>query len=221
MLRVTQTGAGNALLVEDSANPDATPFVVTADGTAIAGHTTNLSAGLSYNFQSAGTSALAGYSAARYSANVGAPVIALGKSRNTTVAVGAIVQSGDSLGIFDFRGDDGAAFITAAQIAGVVDGTPGLNDMPGRLTFSTTADGAASATERMRITNGGLVGIGTTPTTAILDVQSTTRGVRFPNMTTVQKNAIATPQAGTMVFDTTLAKLCFYTGAAWETITSL
>jgi hypothetical protein len=31
-LRITQTGTGNALLVEDSTNPDSTPFVVTADG---------------------------------------------------------------------------------------------------------------------------------------------------------------------------------------------
>ena len=31
-LRITQTGAGNALVVEDSANPDSTPFVVTAAG---------------------------------------------------------------------------------------------------------------------------------------------------------------------------------------------
>jgi hypothetical protein len=31
-LRITQTGSGNALLVEDEANPDATPFVVTASG---------------------------------------------------------------------------------------------------------------------------------------------------------------------------------------------
>jgi hypothetical protein len=31
-LRITQTGAGNALVVEDSSNPDATPFVVTAAG---------------------------------------------------------------------------------------------------------------------------------------------------------------------------------------------
>lgn len=31
-LRITQTGTGNALLVEDSSNPDSTPFVVTADG---------------------------------------------------------------------------------------------------------------------------------------------------------------------------------------------
>ena len=31
-LRITQTGAGNALVVEDSANPDSTPFVVDATG---------------------------------------------------------------------------------------------------------------------------------------------------------------------------------------------
>lgn len=31
-LRITQTGAGNALLVEDSTNPDSSPFVVNASG---------------------------------------------------------------------------------------------------------------------------------------------------------------------------------------------
>ncbi len=31
-LRITQIGTGNALVVEDSTNPDSTPFVVTADG---------------------------------------------------------------------------------------------------------------------------------------------------------------------------------------------
>jgi hypothetical protein len=56
---------------------------------------------------------------------------------------------------------------------------------------------------------------------AILDVQSTTKGVRMPNMTTTQKNAISSPAAGLMVFDTTLSKLCVYSGAAWQTITSI
>jgi hypothetical protein len=70
---------------------------------------------------------------------------------------------------------------------------------------------------------GGNVGIGTASpdASAILDVQSTTKGVRMPNMTTTQKNAIASPAAGLMVFDTNLAKLCVYTGAAWQTITSI
>jgi hypothetical protein len=35
------------------------------------------------------------------------------------------------------------------------DGVAGTNDYPGRLTFSTAADGASSPTERMRITNSG------------------------------------------------------------------
>jgi len=68
----------------------------------------------------------------------------------------------------------------------------------------------------------GSVGIGATPAaSAVLDAQSTTQGVRFPNMTTTQKNAIGTPVAGLVVFDTTLAKLCVYSGTAWQTITSV
>ena len=38
-LRITQTGAGNALVVEDSANPDSTPFVVNASGQVSVGAT--------------------------------------------------------------------------------------------------------------------------------------------------------------------------------------
>ena len=39
-------------------------------------------------------------------------------------------------------------------------------------------------------------------------------------VTTTEKNALA-PEAGWVVFDTTLDKLCVYNGAAWETITSV
>ena len=81
----------------------------------------------------------------------------------------------------------------------------------------------ASFTERMRLDSSGNLGIGTASpsASAILDAQSTTKGVRMPNMTTTQKNAIASPAAGLMVFDTTLAKLCVYSGSAWQTITSV
>ena len=44
-----------------------------------------------------------------------------------------------------------------------VDGTPGADDMPGRLVFATTADGASSPTERMRIKSDGIVNVGNTP----------------------------------------------------------
>jgi hypothetical protein len=80
----------------------------------------------------------------------------LSKSRNTTYNSYTIVQSGDVLGIIAFRGDDGTDYITsAATISAEVDGTPGANDMPGRLVFSTTADGASIPTERMRIGQNG------------------------------------------------------------------
>jgi hypothetical protein len=36
-LRITQLGTGNALLVEDSTNPDSTPFVINNGGQVIAG----------------------------------------------------------------------------------------------------------------------------------------------------------------------------------------
>jgi hypothetical protein len=59
------------------------------------------------------------------------------------------------------------------QIACEVDGAAGTSDYPGRLTFSTTSDGASSPTERLRITSAGNVGIGTTSPVAKLTVVST------------------------------------------------
>ena len=56
---------------------------------------------------------------------------------------------------------------------------------------------------------------------AQLQIDSTTKGFLPPRMTTTQKNAIGTPAQGLMVFDTTLVKLCVYSGTAWETITSI
>lgn len=66
-----------------------------------------------------------------------------------------------------------------------------------------------------------VIGGASASASAMLDVQSTTMGVRMPNMTTTQKNAIASPAAGLMVFDTTLVKLSVYSGTAWQTITSV
>ena len=94
-------------------------------------------------------------------------VLAVGKTRN-----GAIVQDDDNLGRLAFYGDDGNDVDrAAADIMAAVDGTPGANDMPGRLIFRTTADGGSNPTERMRIDSSGNVGIGTTSPQSILSLK--------------------------------------------------
>lgn len=98
----------------------------------------------------------------KYEAGSQGPILHLQKSKSATIGTNTIVASGDALGEIYFRGANGTSFSFAASIIAQVDGTPGAsNDMPGRLLFSTTADGSGTPTERMRIDNAGLVGIPT------------------------------------------------------------
>jgi hypothetical protein len=105
--------------------------------------------------------------------NVGSE-LRLGKARGGSSSSPTILSSGDSIGRVIFRGHAGATsgFLQAAYIDATVDGTPGTNDMPGRLVFSTTADGASFPTERLRITSAGLVGIGTSSPGSQLQVNT-------------------------------------------------
>jgi hypothetical protein len=127
--------------------------------------------------------------------NAFSPYLVLAKSRS---ASNTIVQADDQLGSVNFQGNDGTEFVEAAQIAAFVDGTPGANDMPGRLVFSTAADGAAFATERLRITSAGVlqvadagnITVGTTTGTKI--GTATTQKIGFYNATpVVQPTAVA------------------------------
>jgi hypothetical protein len=82
----------------------------------------------------------------------------LSHSRSGTAGNYTILQSDDGLGLISFNGSDGTDLVSVgATIKAEVDGTPGADDMPGRLVFSTTADGASAPTERMRIDQNGLI----------------------------------------------------------------
>jgi hypothetical protein len=108
----------------------------------------------------------AGISNLRTGNNSSPSYLVLAKTRATSAGSFAILQNNDIVGDISFAADDGTDYATnAAKIRCEVDGTPGANDMPGRLVFSTTADGNAGPTERMRIRSDGNIGIGaTTPT---------------------------------------------------------
>ncbi len=66
------------------------------------------------------------------------------------------------------------------------------------------------------------VGVGTlTPdTSAMLDISSSTKGLLAPRMTTIEKNAIASPANGLLVYDTDLAKFDYFNGTVWTTLES-
>jgi len=164
-VRITQTGSGNALVVEDSTNPDADPIVISNDGRMYVGYTQNIVTPVG----SPKLQVQAGASFIRHSSSF-APRIDLARSDSDTIGTHVAVQNGDGIGEIAFCGSDGTNYITGATISSGVDGTPGVNDMPGRLTFSTTADGSAVPSERMRITSAGNVGIGTGAPTAKLNV---------------------------------------------------
>jgi hypothetical protein len=61
------------------------------------------------------------------------------------------------------------------------------------------------------------VGIGTTApnSSALLEMVATDKGLLIPRVTTAQKNAIASPATGLLVFDQSLTQFYYYTGVAW------
>jgi hypothetical protein len=205
-LTITQTGAGNAFVVEDSASTDSTPFVVTGDGTTLIGATI-AQAALAGVFpilqvHSAAGGAFNSALFANWDVTTGqAATISLAKSVGDAIGTRGAVANAQLLGSLHFLGDDGTAFIRAAQIIGEVDGTPDTNDMPGRLVFSTTADGASSPTERMRIDSAGNVGIGGTAAAG--------RAVDIPKTITGATSAYGVFAEGTIQSDVTVSARYF------------
>jgi hypothetical protein len=194
-LRITQTGSGNALLVEDSANPDASPFVVDASGRVVIGHTSAPNAQLFEIYTGSAFAAIA----QQYGNDTNPVVLSLSKTRGTTPNAPVIVANNDTLGRIQFLGNDGVTNIRAAQIEVAVDGTPGTNDMPGRLVFSTTADGASSPTERVRINSAGLTTVGYSAATGA--ALSTTVAAKLLSANTTYTDS-ATAASGTVTHGT-------------------
>lgn len=132
------------------------------------GNTSSVSVGNGTGSIQVADSSSTALTAMRYVSSSAGPFIMMGKTRSATVGtVGSVVSDGDDLGTIRFAGDDGTDVNSvAATIRAEVDGTPGSNDMPGRLLFETTADGAASSTERARINSDGQLLVGTTTATS-------------------------------------------------------
>mgnify|MGYP003120302702 CR=1 FL=1 len=148
---ITGSGTANTLNAESD-------VVIDSSGRTLIG-TTSILHSQDHKLYVAGTGASTSISLNRYSDNDFASYIFFRKSRNGTVGGNTIVQNNDLLGRIYFEGNDGSSPVSAAYIEAHVDGTPGNQDMPGRLEFLTAADGTPSPVERMRIDSSGNVQI--------------------------------------------------------------
>lgn len=180
-LRVTQTGTGAALRIEDAANPDVSPFLIDNAGNIISGYTTLVSTvGASntaiipkFQYHDTGTYGSA-LSTSMWSNNAGlSGQFIFNKSSNNTIGVHKLVPSTTDVGAIVFNASDGVKFVNVGQIIAETEGTTALDSMPGRLMFFTTSSGANTTTERMRINSAGNVGVGTTSPTSIMHINTT------------------------------------------------
>ncbi len=150
-----------------------------------------------------GTDNLGGLGLIRYSSTGTIPTqFAFGRTRGT-LASPTVVADDDNLGRISFSGYDGTDFASAATINVEVDGTPGNDDMPGRIVFLTSPDGSQTPAEHMRITQDGLTGIGTAAPGSKLHVSGGASGVTVGATTvlTIEDDATAvmslvTPNTG-------------------------
>lgn len=160
-LRITQTGAGNALVVEDSTNPDSTPFVVDTSGNLLIGSSTSydtvaLTTTIAPHVQVHGVN-IATSSLGQYAWNTN-PYYTFNKS-NGAIGTYTATVAADFIGAIQFNATDGTSFVRSSQIRGTVDSATSTGIVPGRLTF-LTSDSTGTLTERMRIDSAGNVSIG-------------------------------------------------------------
>lgn len=107
-----------------------------------------------------------------------------------------------------------------ATLTGNLSGTTaGFSGSLTAATATITGSGFSVGGSTLIVQNGG-VGIGTTsvPSAAVLFTSGVTRGVLFNPMTQAQRDAIASPPAGLIVFNTGVNKYNSFNGSAWEAL---
>lgn len=151
-LRVTQTGTGNALVIEDSANPDSTPVIVDKDGFTL------------FNIPAAITGGQVQWRAYmdgfNFSNDAVGPAYRLFKGRGTADNFTTPVQVNDVMGYVDFFGSDGTYPLIGVRLQSIVYNTPGSLDMPGQFEVHTSPDGGYTPAIRIAVNASGLLASG-------------------------------------------------------------
>ena len=120
-----------------------------------------------------------------------------------------------------FAPTSGTGVYNTIILDNTINQTGGANGITRGLYVNPTLTAAADFRAIETTVGGAYINTTSVQASAILQADSTTKGFLPPRMTTTQKNAIATPASGLVVYDTTLGKLCVRGAASWETITSI
>jgi len=160
LIKVSHTSTGNILVIEDESS-ETSPLVIDATGYVVLGSNSAPAVGTvgTSRLTAAGAAAdLASIGIFRNDETAGPAALTFGKTRVTT----SNLAINDVVGRIEAAGNDGTDNRTPlSRIEFVVDGATSLDDMPGRIVLSTTADGASAVTERMRLDSTGLTTVNT------------------------------------------------------------
>ena len=160
-------------------------------------------------------------------------------SRNTAFGTNSIVfnEGNDNIGVGYFAGfnsltSDGNVFVGNKSGYSATTGDYNISIGTGVDVVSATTSGQLNignliygsglyqSTTQSSTPVDGRVGIGVAipAASSILDLTSANKGFLPPRMTTTEINAISSPAAGLVVYNTTLAALCFYDGSGWRKV---
>lgn len=139
---------------------------------------------------------------------------------NGTEAAPTAVLANDKLGLVLFQGHDGTVDTdSGARITALATENWTATAHGAKLRFKTVDNTTTAVDTRMTIDQNGHIGIGTDApdASALLDLSSTTLGLLFPRLTTTQRDAISSPAAGLMIYNTTTDTLDVYDGS-WAAV---
>ena len=172
VLALRYTGnSGYARIKTDSSNqfifengfPPTPKCTIDSSGRLLVGTSSARSiAGLDPQYQQeAVAQAGATWSLTRNGANNDCSYMCFVKTRSASLSGFGAVINDDNITQIGFFGSSSSSLVEAAKITAAIDtsGTISTSSMPGRLVFATTADGASSPTERMRISANGNVNV--------------------------------------------------------------
>lgn len=153
-----------------------------------------------------------GIVSARATNDTAAAHLVLFKTRATDPSTKTALVNADNIGDITWQGVDGAGTVQrSASITGIVTGTVSAGALPTDLIFYTSATNTAALTERLRLTSGGLLGIGMPSVTPQYHVD-----IRGGTNTTFHIRGGATTDTGGYIYSLQDSEIAILGGYNWN-----